>query len=74
MKNFLKQILSENGTISSVRFMAITCVFSAAACAFYGIYTNKDLVSVSVLCGVFLSAAFGGKVGQKFAENKSEKE
>lgn len=69
MKQFIKEMLNESGTVSSVRFMALACVACASACAFYGLYSGKDLTGVSVLCGVFLSAAFGGKIMQKKFED-----
>ena len=73
MKSFIKKLLSENSEISSVRFMSIAALFAAIAFGGYGLHEGKDLSALAILCGAFLGAAFGGKVSQKFAENKEDK-
>lgn len=74
MKDFLLKLVSEKSEISSMRVMSLFSVLSATGLAVYGINKGQPLDSLSILCGVFLGAAFGGKVSQKFAENKEPKE
>ena len=64
---FVKKLLSDSGEISAIRFMAITSLFFGFILAIIGIYSGKD---VTFLVGIFVGAAFGGKVGSKFAEVK----
>ncbi len=52
-----------------MRVMSIICCFAAIAIAFVGL--NKPVIDYSgltLLCGAFLSAAFGGKILQKRTE------
>lgn len=51
-----------------MRVMSIASLIVGSVIGAYGVYSGKDMNSLSVLCGVFVGAAFGGKVGQKFAE------
>jgi uncharacterized membrane protein YiaA len=69
---WLKSLLSENSTVSAMRVMAFIALFIGAGLAFAGMYAGKDLNALSVLVGVFVGAAFGGKMVQKFAEVKSD--
>lgn len=64
----LNSMFSETGDISSVRVMALLCVLAAILIALIGMYKGSDLMGLSALCGVFLGAAFGGKVMQKKSE------
>ncbi len=68
--NFLKQLLSEDSTISTTRLMGVICVMCACGLAIYGIYMNRDLVGLAALCSAFIGPAFAGKVVQKFTENQ----
>lgn len=63
-------ILSDNSHISSMRLMSLISLIIAGYIAIYGISTKADLNGVAMLCGVFLTAAFGGKVAQKMSEVK----
>lgn len=56
-----------------MRVMSLMSVVAAIALAFHGIDKGQPLDGLSILCGVFLGAAFGGKVGQKVVEVKEEK-
>lgn len=71
MKKFFHELLLERSQLSSMRFLAICSLFIGGAIAAYALYANKDLSGTSMLCGVFVSAAFCGKVGQKYLEVKS---
>lgn len=72
MKDFLKSMFSEGSEISSMRIMAMISLLIAGGLAVAGMYKGVSATELSILCGVFVGAAFGGKVGQKFAENKAE--
>lgn len=69
LKKILHSLLSENETdISSVRVMSFIALFTGVCIAIYGVYQGKDLAGLAQVCGVFIGAAFVGKVTQKFAE------
>lgn len=61
MKNFIKDMLSETGSVSSMRVMAFLCLITAIILVFL----NKSGYET------FLLAAMGGKVAQSITENKS---
>ncbi len=67
---FLRQLISENSSLSSLRAMSLGCCLFACILAVYGVYKGIDLTGLSELCGVFLAAAFTGKVAQKHIEMK----
>lgn len=70
----LIDLLREDSRISSLRAMSLlTCVL-ACLIACYGVYKGADLTGLSALCGVFLAAAFGGKVVQKSVELKVDRD
>lgn len=71
--NFFQKTLSENTTISSLRVMSFLSLFTGMIIGLGGLYLEKNLGEVSMLCGVFVGAAFGGKVGQKYAERRTRK-
>jgi hypothetical protein len=58
----------DTADVSAMRVMALISLLSAIGMAFYGIAANKDLSALSILCGIFVSAAFAGKVLQKNKE------
>lgn len=64
----LLAILSEKSDVSSMRLMSILALLLAGYIAVRGLETRSDLSGLSMLCGVFLGAAFGGKVIQKHVE------
>jgi hypothetical protein len=63
-----KALLSESGDVSTVRLMSLLSLLVGMIIAIYGVYEGKDLSGVAQICGVFVGAAFAGKVTQKFAE------
>lgn len=66
MKQWLRDLFSENSVQSMVRFLSLLCVVTASILAFIGVSTTThSLESVSVLCGTFLAAGMGAKVLQK---------
>lgn len=72
MDGFVKKILialfSESSEISAMRFMSILALIIAGYLAIYGIQNKSDLSTLSILCSVFVGAAFTGKVMQKKVE------
>lgn len=70
--NWIKLLLSEKEGVSSMRIMAFMSLILGGGIAIFGVVTNKDLSDLSILVGVFVGSAFGGKAAQKFAETKSE--
>lgn len=68
----LRALFSDSGTISSMRVMAMTCCITAIGIAVVVVCKDKpDYAGASILCGVFLGAAFGGKIAQKNIETKA---
>lgn len=72
MKQFARDLFSENAKVSMVRLLSLICVLTASGIAIYGIYIGRDLMGLSALCTVFLTTAFGGKVIQKNFERKED--
>ena len=72
MMGWLKLLISEKEGVSAMRIMAFTSLLIGGGIAIFGVITNKDLTGLSVLVGVFVGSAFGGKAVQKFAELKNE--
>lgn len=70
-KKIIHSLLSESGNdISTVRVMAFLSLFTGIAVGLYGVYSGKDLAGLAQVCGVFVGAAFTGKVVQKYAERE----
>lgn len=65
---FIRDLLSESGSISTVRVMSLASLIVGSSIAIYGVIQGKDLGGVTELVSVFIGAAFAGKVGQKFIE------
>lgn len=65
MKEFIMELLGENGKISMMRFMSLTALIIGAIIAF----KTPDAVTMVT---VFIGAAFAGKVSQKMIESKGE--
>jgi hypothetical protein len=68
------ELFSENSTVSCMRVMSVSSLAIGGLIALVAVCMNKDLAGASPLVGVFVGAAFGGKVAQKFAEIKGEKD
>lgn len=64
----LRELLSSDSKLSAMRAMSLIVILTASFIGIVGLYRETDLSTLGVLCGVFLAAGFGGKVGQKFAE------
>lgn len=77
MKNWFKALFSDSGNVSMTRFLSFLCVLAALLIALVSVVRDSDLNAASILCGVFLTAGFTGKVVQRSIESKesvSEKE
>ena len=70
MKNWINELFSVKGNISSTRVLTFLSLLLAFLLAVYGLYTNKDLAALSMLCGTFLVPAFGSKSFNKIHEVK----
>jgi hypothetical protein len=66
--NFIKEMLSDSGSISCMRVMSIVSMFAGTGIAIVGIYKGQDLSKLAILVSVFVGAAFGGKAIQAFAD------
>lgn len=66
----IKALLSDKGTISTTRFMALSSLAVGSFIGLYGVFHCQDLGGITQLASVFIGAAFLGKVSQKFIENK----
>lgn len=71
--NFLVSLLSEKSAISCVRVMSLLSLCIGGAIAFMSIFNQCSLQDATPLVSVFVAGAFGGKVGQKFAEQRGKK-
>lgn len=68
----VRELLSDSGSISAVRVMALYSVLVGSLIAGYGVYCGKDLSGLAQVCGVFVGAAFAAKVTQKIVEKRQE--
>ena len=68
---FLHDLFSENSNVSSMRVMSMMSLSAGIFVACYGLYIKSSPDSLAVLSGVFVAAAFGGKVTQKAVELRS---
>lgn len=64
----MKSLLSEDGSISSMRIMSIISLVTGAVIAMVGLLRGESLSGLALLTGVFVGAAFGGKAAQKAFE------
>lgn len=79
MKNFIKNLLSENGTISSMRLSLLIGVllimFLVGIIGYIVIkqidmnYIDKVIFAIGTIAGIFIT----GKVTQKYAEIKGDR-
>lgn len=72
MIEFLKALFAESPLVSSMRVYSFMAVVMACVLAGVGLLMNRSLEGLSILCGVFLGAAFTGKVLQKSIEMKAK--
>lgn len=68
MINFVKALFSEHARVSMMRVLCLLCVLFAGYIGIRGIEKGSELIGLTSLCGVFLTAAFTGKVMQKREE------
>lgn len=80
---FISDMLSERGKTSSMRVMGFIALFFGGMIGLYGTHRafsvmtsgselNQCLIGLSILCGVFVGAAVGGKAWQKRTELKND--
>lgn len=71
--NFFQRLLSDDSDVSCMRLMSLISLFIGGSIAYVSLFENRDLSEASPTIGVFVGAAFGGKVWQKYAERKDDK-
>jgi uncharacterized membrane protein len=69
--NWLRGIFSSTSEVSSMRVMTMLALLTGCFVGIVGIYKDRNLAELSILCGTFLSAAMTGKIMQKNIENKT---
>ena len=75
MKALMLALLAEDSRVSMMRLMSLLALLIGAAIAVYGLAVDCDnLAGIAELVAIFVGAAFTGKVAQKFAESKQNKE
>lgn len=70
--NIAKELLDENSSMSTMRLMSLLSLACGCGLGVYGLYMNRDLIGLAALCGVFVTAAFGGKAIQKSIESRRD--
>jgi len=68
----LMRLLNEKDSLSMMRFLCLVSMIFAGLIALYGLLRGVDLVGLSALCGVFVTASIGGKAVQKNIEIKAQ--
>lgn len=68
----LRDILSSGSGVSSMRLMSLSAMIAGIVMAVVGLFLRVDLFGLSALCGVFVGAAFTGKVMQKRVETSKD--
>ena len=70
IKDWFGDLLSEGSSVSAMRVMAFTSLFTGCFIGIFGVVNKSDLGNITMLASVFVGAAFGGKVLQKTTEIK----
>lgn len=70
MLNWIKDIFRSGSGVSAMRVMSMISLLTGCYIGVSGLYQNKNLSELAILCATFLGSAMGGKVLQKQAENK----
>jgi hypothetical protein len=68
-KDWLHQLFSENGTVSSTRVNMILSLVMGFIIAMTGLFLNKDLASTAILVGAFVGPSAALKGYSKVVEN-----
>jgi hypothetical protein len=71
--NLLIAILKEQSGVSAMRVMSLLSLTTGAIIALIAVYRNCDLNGSVPMVTIFVGAAFGGKVWQKYAEVEKSK-
>lgn len=66
----VKELLDPKSDVSSMRAAMFIALFASIVIAVIGLFKGVDLGDLGILCGVFVTASIGGKMGQAFAERK----
>lgn len=68
----IKDLCTSGSGVSSMRVMSFASLTIGGVLAIVGLAMRVNLTELSLLTGVFVGSAFGGKAAQKFAENRKE--
>lgn len=71
MKKWFNELLSEQSSVSMMRFMALMCTSTACLIGIIAIYRNANIEAAALLVSPFLTAGITGKVMQKSKEVSS---
>lgn len=69
--NFLSKLFSDSGDVSAMRIMSMFSLAVGASIAFISLYKNNQVGEAAPAIGIFVGAAFGGKLGQKYMEGNN---
>jgi hypothetical protein len=72
VNSWLKALFSEASGVSSMRIMGFISLILGGGIAIAGLVMKANLTELSILVGVFVGSAFGGKAVQKFAEHSHD--
>ena len=68
MQDWIKRLLQPGSGLSTMRVMGLSALIVGSGLAIAGLIMKVDLYGLATLCGVFIGAAFTGKVMQKKVE------
>lgn len=69
---FIKALLSDCGSVSTMRLMSIIALLVGSAVGVIGVLKGKELGGVAEICAVFITSAFAAKTAQKHIEKRKE--
>lgn len=65
---FLKNLFSENTSVSCMRVLSVISLLAAVGIAYISLYKGCTLDNATGTLTIFVGAAFGGKIWQKAYE------
>lgn len=70
--NFIKNLLSGSGDVSTMRLCTLLVTISACVAALWAVHKGSDLSAAGVLVGAMLGTAFAGKAIQVKYEGRPD--
>lgn len=68
MMELIRAMFSEEAQVSSMRVMSFLSLLAGVGIAFYSFTSGCKVTEATTMVAIFVGAAFGGKVWQKYAE------